>query len=82
MIEKYSNEAASIKLIFSSLILITKIFRSLNSQVIIIIFLKIVFFYLYINHTIYVKDFAEEFENNMEIWMTHFLSLLTYDNQL
>lgn len=59
MIEKYSNEAASIKLIFSSLILITKIFRSLNSQ-----------------------DFAEEFENNMEIWMTHFLSLLTYDNQL
>jgi exportin-2 (importin alpha re-exporter) len=59
MIEKHSNDEMSIKLIFSSLILIAKIFRSLNAQ-----------------------DFPEEFENSMEIWMTHFLSLLGYDNPL
>jgi exportin-2 (importin alpha re-exporter) len=59
MIEKHANDLNSIKLIFSSLILISKIFRSLIAQ-----------------------DFPEEFENNMEIWMTHFLSLLGYENPL
>jgi len=59
MIEKNANDAAGLKLIFSSLTLTCKIFRSLNAQ-----------------------DFPEEFEDTMEIWMTHFLSLLTYDNPL
>jgi exportin-2 (importin alpha re-exporter) len=59
MIQTYSNDANAIKIIFSSTLLICKIFRSLNSQ-----------------------DFPEEFENNMQTWMTHFLSLLAYDNPL
>ena len=59
MIEQNSNDLNAIQLIFSSLILICKIFRSLNSQ-----------------------DFPEEFEDTMEIWMTHFLTLLVYDNTL
>jgi hypothetical protein len=28
------------------------------------------------------QDFAEEFEDTMDIWMGHFLTLLTYDNPL
>ena len=59
MIEKSATDVNAIKLIFSSLILTCKIFRSLNAQ-----------------------DFPEEFEDTMEIWMSHFLSLLTYDNAL
>jgi len=57
MIEQNTNDLNAIQLIFSSLILICKIFRSLNSQ-----------------------DFPEEFEDTMDIWMTHFLTLLVYDN--
>jgi len=59
MIDKSTNDPAGLKLIFSSLTLTCKIFRSLNAQ-----------------------DFPEEFEDTMEIWMTHFLTLLTYDNPL
>jgi exportin-2 (importin alpha re-exporter) len=59
MIEQNTNDLNAIQLIFSSLILICKIFRSLNSQ-----------------------DFPEEFEDTMDIWMTHFLTLLVYDNTL
>lgn len=59
MIEKNQNDSDGLKLIFSSLVLSCKLFRSLNAQ-----------------------DFAEEFEDNMETWMTHFLTLLTYDNPL
>ena len=59
LIETYNNDPNAIKVIFSSILLICKIFRSLNSQ-----------------------DFAEEFENNMQSWMTHFLSLLAYENPL
>lgn len=59
MIEKNANDQNAIKLIFSSLTLTCKIFRSLNAQ-----------------------DFAEEFEDTMEIWMSNFLTLLTYDNAL
>lgn len=59
MIEKNATDQNALKLIFSSLVLTCKIFRSLNAQ-----------------------DFPEEFEDTMEIWMTHFLSLLTYDNAL
>ncbi|CAF0704688.1 unnamed protein product [Brachionus calyciflorus] len=59
LIEQHSNDANAIKIIFSSVLLVTKIFRSLNAQ-----------------------DFPEEFENNMETWMTNFLNLLQYDNPL
>jgi len=59
MIEKNANDQNALKLIFSSLTLTCKIFRSLNAQ-----------------------DFPEEFEDTMEIWMSHFLILLTYDNPL
>lgn len=59
LIETHSNDSNAIKIIFSSVLLVSKIFRSLNSQ-----------------------DFPEEFENTMQIWMTHFLSLLTYENPL
>jgi len=59
MIEKNSTDPNAIKIIFSSLLLICKIFRSLNAQ-----------------------DFPEEFENSMDVWMTHFLSLLAYENPL
>jgi exportin-2 (importin alpha re-exporter) len=59
MIDKNTTDPAALKLIFSSLTLTCKIFRSLNAQ-----------------------DFPEEFEDTMDIWMTHFLTLLTYDNPL
>lgn len=59
MIEKNASDENGLKLIFSSLVISCKLFRSLNAQ-----------------------DFAEEFEDNMETWMTHFLTLLTYDNAL
>lgn len=59
MIEKNASDQNALKLIFSSLTLTCKIFRSLNAQ-----------------------DFPEEFEDRIEIWMGHFLSLLTYDNAL
>ena len=59
LIEPNANSAETIKLIFSCLVLITKIFRSLNSQ-----------------------DFPEEFEDTMEPWMTHFHTLILYDNPL
>ena len=80
MIEKSATDVNAIKLIFSSLILTCKIFRSLNAQVNCAFLvrltnmakLKIKLF----------KDFPEEFEDTMEIWMSHFLSLLTYDNAL
>lgn len=59
LIPKYSEDANAIKIIFSSVLLVTKIYRSLSSQ-----------------------DFPEEFEDSMQIWMGHFLSLLAYDNPL
>lgn len=59
MIEKNASDQNALSLIFSSLTLTCKIFRSLNAQ-----------------------DFPEEFEDTMEIWMSHFLTLLTYDNAL
>jgi len=59
LIGQHSNDATTLKLTFSSLLLICKIFRSLNAQ-----------------------DFPEEFENTMEIWMGHFLSLLNYQNPI
>lgn len=59
MIEQHSNDSAMLRLIFSSLLLVCKIFRSLNAQ-----------------------DFPEEFENTMEIWMSNFLLLLSYENPL
>lgn len=33
MVEKYSTDAKALSIIFSSLVLVCKIFRSLNSQV-------------------------------------------------
>jgi exportin-2 (importin alpha re-exporter) len=59
LVEKHANDETALNIIFSSIILICKIFRSLNAQ-----------------------DLPEEFENNLEIYMTHFLTLLTYDNPL
>jgi len=59
MIGQYSADQNAITIIFNSLVLICKIFRSLNAQ-----------------------DLPAEFEDNMEIWMTYFLSLLVYDNPL
>ena len=55
----HASEPAALKVIFSSLVLICKIFYSLNFQ-----------------------DLPEFFEDNMAIWMTHFLALLTTDNKL
>lgn len=59
MVEKYSTDANALSIIFSSLVLVCKIFRSLNSQ-----------------------DLPEEFEDNITIWMSNFMALLVYDNQL
>ncbi|CAD5113532.1 DgyrCDS2694 [Dimorphilus gyrociliatus] len=58
-----ANENASnpenLKIIFSSLVLICKVFYSLNYQ-----------------------DLPEHFEDNMNIWMGHFHTLLTIDNKI
>ena len=53
------NNGAALKLIFSSLVSIGKLFFALNSQ-----------------------DLPEFFEDNMAIWMEHFLSLLNFTSPL
>uniref|UniRef100_A0A131Y3V5 Exportin-2 n=1 Tax=Ixodes ricinus TaxID=34613 RepID=A0A131Y3V5_IXORI len=55
----HASNPVALKVIFSSLVLICKVFYSLNYQ-----------------------DLPEFFEDNMEVWMTHFLTLLTTDNKL
>lgn len=55
----HSNDPNALKVIFSSIVLICKIFYSLNFQ-----------------------DLPEHFEDNMAIWMTHFLTLLSADNKI
>ncbi|KAK6166863.1 hypothetical protein SNE40_023474 [Patella caerulea] len=57
--QTHANDPAALKVIFSSISLICKIFYSLNFQ-----------------------DLPEHFEDNMTIWMTHFLTLLSADNKL
>jgi len=49
----------NVKIIYSSLLMICKIFYSLNSQ-----------------------DLPEYFEDNMDVWFTHFLFLIQVDNKL
>ncbi|XP_013392987.1 exportin-2-like [Lingula anatina] len=56
---KHASDPKALKVIFSSLVLICKIFYSLNFQ-----------------------DLPEYFEDNMEIWMNNFLTLLQVDNKL
>ncbi|XP_050045911.2 exportin-2 [Dermacentor andersoni] len=55
----HANNPTALKVIFSSLVLIAKVFYSLNYQ-----------------------DLPEIFEDNMNIWMSHFLTLLTADNKV
>uniref|UniRef100_A0A2R5LMM5 Exportin-2 n=1 Tax=Ornithodoros turicata TaxID=34597 RepID=A0A2R5LMM5_9ACAR len=55
----HASNPTALKVIFSSLVLIAKLFYSLNYQ-----------------------DLPEFFEDNMEVWMTHFLTLLTADNKV
>ncbi|XP_067121155.1 exportin-2 [Centruroides vittatus] len=57
--ESHKNNPTALKVIFSSLTLIAKLFYSLNYQ-----------------------DLPEYFEDNMNIWMKHFLTLLTTDQKL
>lgn len=52
----HANNTDALKVIYSSLVIISKIFYSLNFQ-----------------------DIPEFFEDNMEVWMTNFHSLLTTD---
>merc|ERR1719239_57589 len=56
---KYANDPNALKVIFSSILMICKIFYSLNFQ-----------------------DLPEHFEDNMAVWMEHFLILLQADNKL
>ncbi|KAH6937990.1 hypothetical protein HPB50_006082 [Hyalomma asiaticum] len=55
----HANNPTALKVIFSSLVLIAKVFYSLNYQ-----------------------DLPEIFEDNMNTWMSHFLTLLTADNKV
>ncbi|GFO03315.1 exportin-2-like [Plakobranchus ocellatus] len=55
----HANDPKALKVIFSSILLICKIFYSLNFQ-----------------------DLPEHFEDNMDVWMEHFLHLLRADNKL
>jgi len=56
---KHANDPNALKVIFSSILMICKIFYSLNFQ-----------------------DLPEHFEDNMAVWMGHFLVLLQADNKL
>ncbi len=56
--KEHAENPAALKVIFGSLVLISKIFYFLNYQ-----------------------DLPEFFEDNMQAWMTHFLSLLEADNK-
>lgn len=55
----HATNPTALKVIFSSLVLISKVFYSLNYQ-----------------------DLPEFFEDNMDAWMTRFLTLLTADNKV
>lgn len=55
----HANNPTALTVIFSSLVLIAKVFYSLNYQ-----------------------DLPEIFEDSMDVWMPHFLTLLTADNKL
>ncbi|XP_052087731.1 exportin-2-like isoform X2 [Mytilus californianus] len=55
----HAEDPVALKVIFSSIVLICKIFYSLNFQ-----------------------DLPEYFEDNMGIWMNHFLTLLSADNKI
>lgn len=57
--ETHSTNVSVLKVIFSSLVLIAKVFYSLNFQ-----------------------DLPEFFEDNLKVWMSYFLKLLTLDNEL
>ena len=57
--KEHAANVGALKVIFGSLVLISKIFYFLNYQ-----------------------DLPEYFEDNMNVWMTHFLSLLEADNKL
>ena len=59
LVEQHSSNKDALSILFSSLVLISKIFYSLNYQ-----------------------DLPEFFEDNMQIWMKHFHSLLIMDNKL
>ncbi|XP_076036358.1 chromosome segregation 1 [Oratosquilla oratoria] len=54
-----ANNPEGLKIIFSSLVYVGKLFLALNSQ-----------------------DLPEFFEDNMAVWMEHFLSLLTFNSPL
>ena len=56
--KEHAQNPAALKVIFSSLLLIAKIFYFLNYQ-----------------------DLPEFFEDNMQVWITHFLALLEADNK-
>ncbi|XP_046365033.2 exportin-2-like [Haliotis rufescens] len=55
----HASDPSALKVIFSSILLICKIFYSLNFQ-----------------------DLPEHFEDHMGTWMTHFMTLLSADNEL
>jgi exportin-2 (importin alpha re-exporter) len=82
MIEQYQHDQQAITIIFSSLVLICKIFRSLNAQVCKLVFFKQKKKIFFNRMCILLKDFPAEFEDNMENWMNNFMTLLMYDNQL
>lgn len=54
--QTHANDVNALKVIYNSLVLICKVFYSLNFQ-----------------------DLPEFFEDNMQIWMTNFHTLLTAD---
>jgi len=57
--QAHAADANGVKVIYNSLLMICKIFYSLNYQ-----------------------DLPEHFEDNMEVWITHFLYLLQVENKL
>lgn len=57
--QTHANDVNALKIIYNSLVLICKVFYSLNYQ-----------------------DLPEFFEDNMQIWMTNFHTMLTADVKL
>ena len=82
--QKHSNDPSALKIVFNSLVLICKIFYSLNFQVSHQFFSTPWSSLLHFNCELWFlfKDLPEFFEDNMGTWMTHFHTLLVTDNKL
>lgn len=78
----HADNVEALKVIYNSLTIICKVFYSLNFQVSISVYricsayIKDINENLLLNVTLFWQDLPEFFEDNMEVWMRNFHTLL------